>query len=122
MPRNYFLVLFMSDTEMDSIEKPRNKSIKKRVASEKQIEHLKKIQPKATEAKKKNKEIIQTVKKYEAVKKPMVDYDSMRKDVSLIKEYLTREESRKLQKRAQKESVDKQSHQEYSIDVNNLFR
>jgi len=112
----------MSDTEMDSIEKPRNKSIKKRVASEKQIEHLKKIQPKATEAKKKNKEIIQTVKKYEAVKKPMVDYDSMRKDVSLIKEYLTREESRKLQKRAQKESVDKQSHQEYSVDINNLFR
>lgn len=103
---------------METIEKPK----RKRVASAKQIEHLKKIQPKATEAKARNKQIAQTVKQYEAVKKPTVDYESMKKDVSLIKEYLTREEARKLQKRAQKESVDKQSHQQYSIDVNNLFR
>ena len=45
-----------SEYEMETVEK--SKTPKKRVCSEKQIEHLRKIQPKATEAKKKNKEIL----------------------------------------------------------------
>lgn len=108
----------MSDSEMNTIEKPKNK----RVVSEKQRAHLAKIQPKATEAKKKNKEIVQTVKQYEAVKKPIHDYSSLQHDVSLIKQYLTKEEARKIEKRRTKEIVDKAQVRELSYDSNLLFR
>lgn len=110
----------MSDSEKETIEKP--KRYKQRVASEKQIEHLRKIQPKATEAKKKNKEIVQVVKQYEAVKKPVVDYESMKSDISLIKEYLTKEEARKIQKRQQKNVIDKEQVREAAYDHTILFR
>jgi hypothetical protein len=109
----------MSDPEnMDTIERPK----KKRVASEKQRAHLAKIQPKATEAKKKNKEIVQTVKKYEAVKKPIHDYTAMQHDLSLIKQYLTKEEARKIEKRRTKEIVDKAQVREMAYDSELLFR
>jgi len=109
----------MSDPEnIDTIEKPK----KKRIVSEKQRAHLAKIQPKATEAKKKNKEIVQTVKKYEAVKKPIHDYSSLQQDVSLIKQYLTKEEARKIEKRRTKEIVDKAQVRELSYDNDLLFR
>lgn len=109
----------MSDPEnIDTIERPK----KKRVVSEKQRAHLAKIQPKATEAKKKNKEIVQTVKKYEAVKKPIHDYTAMQHDLSLIKQYLTKEEARKIEKRRTKEIVDKAQVRELSYDNDLLFR
>jgi hypothetical protein len=108
----------MDQDEIETIEKPK----KKRVASAKQIEHLKKIQPKATEAKARNKQIAETVKKYEAVKKPIGEYESIKHDVSLIKEYLTREEARKIQKRAAKDVVDKEQVREAQYDHTILFR
>lgn len=108
----------MDQDEIDTIEKPK----KKRVASAKQIEHLKKIQPMATEAKARNKQITETVKKYEAVKKPIGEYESIKRDVSLIKEYLTREEARKIQKRQAKDVVDKEQVREAQYDYTILFR
>lgn len=108
----------MDQDEIETIEKPK----KKRVASAKQIEHLKKIQPKATEAKARNKQIAETVKKYEAVKKPIGEYESIKHDISLIKEYLTKEEARKIQKRAAKNVVDKEQVRESQYDHTILFR
>jgi hypothetical protein len=53
---------------------PLRKPKKKRVASEKQRAHLAKIQPKATEAKKKKQGNRSDGQEYEAVKKPIHDY------------------------------------------------
>lgn len=121
-----------SENEMETIEKSRNKSIKKRVASEKQIEHLRKIQPKATEAKRKNKEIAQTIKSYEKSKQPRgnsateLELTSMKNDISKVVRYLSQQEQYKLEKRkqkqAQKESVDRETALAYSYNDSDLFR
>lgn len=108
----------MDEDEIETIERPK----KKRVASQKQIDHLRKIQPLATEAKAKNKQIAETVKKYEAVKKPIGEYTSIKHDISLIKEYLSKEEARKIAKREAKNVVDKDQERETQYDYNILFR
>lgn len=112
-----------SENEMNTIEK---KTKPKRVASEKQKAHLAKIQPKATEAKKKNKEVIQTIKTYEKAKAPTNELKALRDDVSKVVRYLSQVEEYKINKRAQKkaqaETIDKETDKEYSFDANNLFR
>lgn len=123
----------MSDNEMESIEKSKNKSIKKRVASEKQIEHLRKIQPKATEAKKQIKQIAETVRTYEKAKKPKDELASLKSDtakmsveLSKVVQYLSQQEQYKInkraQKQAQKEAVDKETSRVYSYNDADLFR
>jgi len=116
----------MSDNEMESIEKSKNKSIKKRVASEKQIEHLRKIQPKATEAKKQIKQIAETVRTYEKAKKPVDELASLKSDMSKVVQYLSQQEQYKMnkraQKQAQKEAVDKETSRAYSYNDADLFR
>lgn len=122
-----------SEYEMETIEKPKNnKIIKKRVASEKQIEHLRKIQPKATEAKKRNREIAQTINSYEKAKQPRgnsqteLELSSMKSDLSKVVRYLSQQEQHKIEKRKQKqlqkESVDKETSRAYSYNDSDLFR
>jgi hypothetical protein len=114
----------MSDSEIETIEKP--KRYKTRVASEKQIEHLKKIQPKATEAKKRNKEIAEVVKSYEKAKKPIDELAGLKSDMSKVVQYLSQQEQYKLEKRkqkqAQKEAVDKETSRAYAYNDADLFR
>lgn len=112
------MVEYDSD-DIDIIEKPK----KKRTPSQKQLEHLRKIQPKATEAKKKNKEIVAAVKTYEKARKPKEDYEVIKKELGVIREHLSAEAQRKAEKRAAKEAVDKDTYQEYSTySSSNIFR
>jgi hypothetical protein len=111
----------MSDidsSDNDFIEKPK----KKRNLSQKQIEHLRKIQPKATEAKRKNKEIVAAVKSYEKARKPKEDYEDIKKELGIIREHLSQEAARKAEKRAQKQAVDKDTYNDYAYSSSNLFR
>lgn len=119
-----------SEYEMETVEK--SKKPKKRVCSEKQIEHLRKIQPKATEAKKKNKEIAQTINAYEKAKQPRgnsqteLELATMKSDISKVVRYLSQQEQYKIEKRkqklAQQQSVDKETSRAYSYNDSDLFR
>lgn len=112
-----------SENEMDTIEK---KPKAKRVVSEKQKAHLAKIQPKATEAKKKNKEITQTIKTYQKATAPSNELLELKSEMAKVVKYLTQQEAYKMQKRIQKkaqaEAVDKETTRAYAFDANNLFR
>lgn len=111
-----------NENDMETIEKP--KRTRRANASEKQLEHLRKIQPLATEAKKKNKEIVQAVKKYEKAtqpKKEIVNVDDIRRDMNMIKEYLSREEERKILKKKQREAIDKESAERYAIQADETY-
>lgn len=112
-----------SENEMDTIEK---KSKSKRIASEKQKAHLAKIQPKATEAKRKNKEITQTIKTYQKATAPSNELLELKSEMAKVVKYLTQQEAYKMQKRIQKkaqaEAVDKETTRAYAFDANNLFR
>lgn len=112
-----------SENEMDTIEK---KPKSKRIASEKQRAHLAKIQPKATEAKKKNKEITQTIKTYQKATAPSNELGELKSEMAKVVKYLTQQEAYKMQKRIQKkaqaEAVDKETTRAYAFDANNLFR
>ena len=108
-----------NENDMETIEKP-----KRRNASEKQLEHLRKIQPLATESKKRNKEIIQAVKKYEKSTQPKkedVNVDDIRRDMNMIKEYLSREEERKILKKKQREAIDKQTAETYAMQADETY-
>ena len=111
----------MSSSEEDNIdiiEKPK----KKRMPSQRQIEHLRKIQPLATAAKRKNKEIVASVKSYEKARKPKEDYEEIKRQLGVINQHLSAEAQRKAEKRAQREAVDKDTYNAYSYPSSNLFR
>jgi len=119
----------MSENEteiIETIEKPKEK--KKRQVSEKQKAHLTNIQKLATEKKAKNKEITDTINKFEKKKKELEnrDFNDFKNDLLFIKNFVSQEQERKKMKREAKQQVDKETYEEYenmtSSNYINLFR
>jgi len=119
----------MNEEELiESIETVEKPTKQKRKVSEKQKEHLAKIQSLAIQKKKENKQITDTINNYEKRKKQLENNNmtDFKNDLLFIKNYINEEQERKKLKREAKNQVDKETFEEYqnftSNDYINLFR
>lgn len=116
------------DEIIESIETVEKPTKQKRKVSEKQKEHLAKIQGLAIQKKKENKQITDTINKFEKKKKELESHNmtDFKNDLLFIKNYINEEQERKKMKREAKNQVDKETYEEYqnytSNDYINLFR